>query len=386
MADQAGPFVHQTERSSAFLLVSAAQGAQIRCSVPAPTGDGVRDPQLLLRGPVPGDLSRWYDTYDGVRDLTPDWYELDFGQPAQINTIFFTHGPMFPDGGWWTSLRAEAAGDDGAWHAIPQALASPEYDFSDQRGERRPFESFALTFPPIAASKVRLIGVPGGQLRITTMSYLAAGLTSPDMADAYRASLQMPIPRIFQLLAPNALWDFIAALQAVTGIHLDVQSAEGLGLDHFLSGERFRQFHERHDALNHADSLYNLLGAGEGWRQFGMEMHVARALAIQTQQLQIRQHHGGMAWVVLPVSFNGEVLGTIENRNLIGLDQPDAAWHAAARPRLGVGAERYAAALAEVPAFSAAKLADIVRLVSLVIDLVRLGLPLQSAQAPHWPR
>ncbi|HEY1013780.1 MAG TPA: PocR ligand-binding domain-containing protein [Herpetosiphonaceae bacterium] len=357
----------------------------MRCSVVQPTGDGVRDPQLLLRGPAPGDLSRWYDTYDGTRDLTPDWYELDFGQSAQFNTIFFTHGPMFPDGGWWTSLSAEYDAG-GGWRPIPGALISPDYDLSDRRGERRPFESFVFTFPPIAASKVRLIGVPGGGLRITTMSYLAAGLTSPDMAEAYRASLQMPSPRIFQLLAPNALWDFIAALQAVTGIHFDVQSAEGLGLDHFLSGERHCQFHERHDQLNHANSLYNLLGIGEGWQQFGMEMHVARALALQTQQLQIRQHHGGMAWVVLPVSFNGEVLGTIENRNLISLGAPDAAWHDDAQRRLAAPPERYAAALAEVPVFDAAKLADIMRLVGLVIDLVRLGLPLQVAQSQHLLR
>src|SRR5687768_8878961 len=133
-----GPFLHQIGQDSAFSLVSAHQGVEVRCSVPFPSGDGVRDPQLLLRGPGYGDLSCWFDTYDGARDSTPDWYLLDFGQPAQINTIFFTHGPIFPDGGWWLDLRAEYAAESGAWQPIPGATISPEYDFSDQRGERRP--------------------------------------------------------------------------------------------------------------------------------------------------------------------------------------------------------------------------------------------------------
>ena len=47
-----GPFLHEDDHASAFRLVSALQGVKVECGVAAPTGDGVRDPHFLLRGPA----------------------------------------------------------------------------------------------------------------------------------------------------------------------------------------------------------------------------------------------------------------------------------------------------------------------------------------------
>lgn len=347
-------------------LASQQPGTTAACSVASPCGDGVRDIGLLLEPPG-ADLSRWYDTYDGTIDDTPDWYALRFPREQELNTIMWVHGPMVAVGGWWTSLAAEYLDAGGAWRAIPGAVISPGYDFSDDRADRRPFAPFMLRFAPLRAGGIRLIGRPGGSVRVTTMRYLAAGLLDADEAGAYLEHLRAPLPRIYGLLPPDLLWDLMASVREVTGIAFDVQSSEGLGLDHFLGAEHFRAFNRQDSSAYDADSLYQLIGTHEGWDRFGTEMLRARAEAMESRRPVLQEHHGGMVWIIIPVVINGAAIGTIENRNLIVRDRSDAAWHAAAPARLGIDPARYAAALAQVPIIAADKLAAAVGLLQQIV-------------------
>jgi anti-anti-sigma regulatory factor len=347
-------------------LASQQLGTSVACSVAEPRGDGVRDIRLLLEPPG-ADLSRWYDTYDGTVDDTPDWYALHFAQEQELNTILWVHGPMVAVGGWWTSLAAEYLDSAGAWRPISGATISPAYDFSDDRADRRPFEPFTLRFAPLRARAIRLIGQPGGTVRVTTMRYLAAGRLTPEQAEQYLRQLTAPVPRIYQMLPPDLLWDLMASVRAVSAIAFDVQSSEGLGLDHFLSAEHFRTFNRQDSSVYDADSLYQLIGTHEGWDVFGAEMLSARAQAMESMQPVLQEHHGGMLWIVIPVVINGAAVGTIENRNLIARDQLDAAWHAAAPERLGIDGARYAAALGQVPLIAADKLAAIIGLLQQIV-------------------
>jgi hypothetical protein len=155
-------------------LVSQHPGTWVECNIMNPTGDGMSDVNFLLQGPVVGELNRWYDTYNVVVDESPDWYALHFPKAVEINTLFFMHGPIFVEGGWWTSLQVQYLEDKGKkWKDVSFTMPSP-YDFQDKRGSRQPFEAFQLRFVTVRTRAVRLLGKPGGQLRLTTMAYLAA--------------------------------------------------------------------------------------------------------------------------------------------------------------------------------------------------------------------
>ncbi|HEY1013779.1 MAG TPA: PocR ligand-binding domain-containing protein [Herpetosiphonaceae bacterium] len=367
-----------TERRS----IDIEPAERITCSVMEPIGDGVRDLDFLRRGPAAGDLSRWYDTYDGLRDYEPDWYALEFGREAPLNALVFAHGPAFMEGGWWTSLAVQWRDQAGAWHEAEGLQISPAYDFSDQRGERKPFESFELRFDTVAASAIRLIGQAGGTSRTTTLSYLAAGRISDALGATPLSSLQIRQPRLFDLLPADKLWDSIASLRAATNLMFDIQTVEGLGLDHFIDNRRFHEYHARLQSFKGPDSLYTLLGDREGWREFGAAMLEARAAALRTRQPVIHQHHGGMAWVVVPVLIDGAALATIEHRNLVRLGAPDAVWHEAARRDLGLGEERYALLLEEIPRYTWDELQVVIELVRQVISMARHRSSLTTSVAP----
>lgn len=359
----AGQAVHAPPR-----LASHQPGTTAVCSVMQPRGDGVRDVSFILQPPT-NDLSQWYDTYDGHDALAPDWYALYFPQPSEVNTIFFVHGPMVPVGGWWKTLQPQYLDAVDAWQSIPSFTITPSYNFEDKRGNRQPFEPFQITFPALQTRAVRLFGAPGGSLGVTTIAYLAAGLVSAGEAATYLQQLRQPTPHIFKLLPANRLWDLLDRVRDVTQIAFDVQSREGLGLDHFLDEERFNQFHAQSAPVYDQTSLYQLLGMHEGWQQFGTAMQMARRQAIETQRPVIKEHHGNMVWIVIPVEVNGVVLGTLENRNLICRDQIDAEWHALAPQRLGIDPQQYGAALREIPVIAAPQLEAIVQLLLQIVNL-----------------
>ena len=356
-----------------FNLVSQQSKAWVSCSMTEPTGDGVRDLNFILRGPVVGDMSQWFDTYNGVVDQSPQWYGLHWSQIKSINSIFFMHGPHFYEGGWWTTLHVQYMDTAGVWQEINSITITPSYSFDDKRDNRRPFEAYEIRFPSVDATAIRLLGQPGGLYRFTTMAYLNAGYTTPEQGAEYRVALQLPQPELLQLIRPDALWDLISSLRTITNMTFDVHCREGLGLDHFLDGERHQQFHE-HQVNRQSDdptSLYMILGTHEGWDVFNKEMLATREAASQSHQPEIGLHHGGMIWMVIPVVVDGVLLGTIENRNLMALAPLDHEWHEAAPERLGINRESYEAALKQVPIYKEAYLNSVMQHVQVVIRMAR---------------
>ncbi len=357
--------------TSAQILKSYAVGVTIECSVTRPQGNGLPEAGFLLEGPEPGDFGRWFDTFLHNKRASPDWYALRFPAPVRLNTLYWMHGPMFVDGGWWNDLAVQFLDEHNEWRNLEHWIVLSAYAFGTDRGERGPFDAFAARFAPIKTSGLRLYGQPGGSAHITTMAYLAADEADPEHVQAHLAHLQRPTPQIFELLPPNRFWDLLASLCRVTEIAFDLQCSAGLGLDHFLDGARFREFHALQATLTAAGSLYSLLGALDGWQHFGAEMLAARAEAIRTQQPVIAQHHGGMVWIVVPVVVDGQVHGTIENRNLLALDAFDQQWHATTMMRLGIAPTRYAAALAEVPLLSSERLQTVMQMVQHIVSFAQ---------------
>ena len=143
----------------------------------------------------------------------------------------------------------------------------------------------------------------------------------------------------------------------------------GLGLDHFLEGEAFQQFHEYSQESHDPNSLYYMLGSLEGWDKFTEEILSVRALAKETHEVQIHDHHGGMGLIIIPLVINNEVLGTFENRNLICLDEPDLSWHAALIEEHGLDVDKYHHALSQVPVVSWEQIFHVVGLVQIMLQL-----------------
>ena len=354
-----------------FKLVSQNSKAWVSCSITEPTGDGVRDANFILYGPVMGDMSQWFDTYQDIADSSPQSYTLHWSQIKPINSIFFMHGPAFYEGGWWTDLSIQYLDINNTWHDVTSVSFTPPYDFKDERSNRCPFETYEIRFPVVEAIAIRLLGTPGGLCRFTSMAYLNAGYTTPDHGNSNRMALQFPQPELLRFMPPNALWDLISSLRAVTGIAFDVQCREGLGLDHFLYDARHQEFHEYQKSLLDPTSLYMILGKNEGWQAFGQEIIATRKTALTSHQPEICIHHGGMVWIVIPIVVDGILLGTLENRNLIALDPIDQLWHEKTANRLGIDPEQYANALADVPVYKEAYLQSVIQHMQVMIRMAR---------------
>jgi signal transduction histidine kinase len=171
------------------------------------------------------------------------------------------------------------------------------------------------------------------------------------------------------MLPPDKLWELIVKIREITGIAFDLQTKEGLGLDHFLDESRYSQFHSDQNLLTDPDSLYQIMGMNEGWAVFGKEINEARSWVYETQAPETVHHHGGMAWIVIPIVIDGAVLGTIENRNLISIDGPDLEWHRKAISEWDINGRRYSNALKNIPIYSTRRINEIVELLQVIITL-----------------
>lgn len=280
------------------------------------------------------------------------------------------HGPMFPIGGWWKTLELHFLDTQGTWQSLPYTI-TPSYDMSNLRNNRHPFEAFACTFMPVQTRGLRLFGIGGGSMGVVTMRFMHAGLHQP--ADIQQAldQIRMAPPPLYALLPPAMLWGIIDGLRQLTGITFDAQSTAGLGLDHFLNEADFAGFHQHTSEIYDTESLYQVFGQHDGWDQFGSIVRQTRQTAIRTGEAAINEHHGGMVWMSIPVIVNGEAIGTLENRNLIIRDQPDATWHANAPARYDLAPDHYAALLAALPVLSHERINTLIRLIQQIIDLAQ---------------
>ena len=113
--------------------------AYASCSVMNSIGDGVQDVNYILKTNQPWEDGLWCDTYDGLNTSDKDWWSVQWLQPVKCNVIQFHQGPLTDSGGWWRSLWIEYQGEaDNAWQKAANVTVTPEYDFTDRRGNRMP--------------------------------------------------------------------------------------------------------------------------------------------------------------------------------------------------------------------------------------------------------
>lgn len=151
-----------------------AGGAAI-ASVTAPQGGGSRSLDVLSDGVAPspttvfpGDLAVQYDTYTSNTGRAQDYFGYTFPSARTVSRVLFTEGAHFDNGGWFETLGVEVR-IAGTWRAAVGLAVTPSYPAVN---DGRHFDAYSLSFTPVQADGVRIVGRPGGSARFTSVSEL----------------------------------------------------------------------------------------------------------------------------------------------------------------------------------------------------------------------
>ncbi len=345
-------------------------GARATRSVVSGMGGGVQDTNYIRFAETPWDEAKWCDTYDGLNVGTEDWWAIEWPHPVGFNVVQFVHGPMFPNGGWWTSLAVQVATRPGEpWRDVTNLHITPPYDFADRRGSRAPYETYTAVFDPVEAVGVRLIGKPGGPSGCTTLAKLS--VFSRERASYSPPIIPAPVPRLLRLLDPSELWDILADYEMVTGILFSAETPAGHHLSWYLEQGRLEEYCRRSRAIiSDPDNFRRILGDAEGWAWFGQAQSELRREVLATRRCSLRVHHGGLADIAAPIAVDGEVIGILTTEDAIFCGQPDRIWHQENCRWLKVDQARYFAAMERVPVWSRRTLEVITQFLGRIAGLV----------------
>ncbi len=308
---------------------------QIKASVAKPTGSGASEPDILLRNPPLESLNGepleafsnpaiTFDTYDGQNSANGlDWYQVEFPEPIEANCVEMTMGFPCRDGGWWTSLSVEFRDiTDGTWLSVRDLVISPDYNFSDHRGERRPFETFALTFVDVRTNAIRIVGRPGGLAEFTSLAKLA--VFRRVRSEALSRRLNSPKPFLFKLIEPNTIWDISESLVKLTGLTVEIPT-----LEYYLDEGRYKRYWDTLGTLYQGvPDLWFLLGNSFGWKAWQRLLSDSKTSAMVEQDkphLEVG-FNNLMARAVAPIMIKGSVVGTLTTRYAL-LNDRELNWH-----------------------------------------------------------
>jgi len=310
-------------------------GVRVVTSIPLPSGGGASDPHVLLNDtahrlhgyPLSAfDRKRTYDTFDGWNEASePDRYTIEFPESVSFTCIEMTMGFPFRDGGWWTSLGVETRSEmDDAWTSVHALTITPPYTFEDKRGERRPFETYVLSFASVRARAFRITGRPGGLAQFTSLARLAA--YERDFSRWNPLILrEPPVPNIFRLIPPRTVWTLSEDLARLTGLTIELPMME-----YYLDEQRHRQFWQRTARNYHGEpELWFLYGQAIGWTTWN-EMNAAPMPAATEGSAHpcVRTlFHDTLASAHAPIVVDDRVLGVMSTSHVILDDAFDWTWH-----------------------------------------------------------
>jgi glucose/arabinose dehydrogenase len=143
---------------------------------PGTLGNGNSNIELVRDGTEPpagsASVHAQYSSLHGGDQGALDWYGYTFDLPHTFAAVHFREGLHFTDGGWFEDLVVETRmRESDPWTPVSGLQIAPPL--------RTPgpgtlsYESFDLTFDPVAARWIRIAGTPGGTSTYTTISELA---------------------------------------------------------------------------------------------------------------------------------------------------------------------------------------------------------------------
>ena len=164
--------------------------------ITAPTGGGSKSLSVISDNVFPPlgstNSAQEYDTYTGAT-RTEDWIGYQFPTSLTFGALTFQDGIQFSNGGWFTSFNVQVLQCPGGgtcpitssnWVNVPNVTFDHPYGANDGKN----YETYNLSFAPIAGSAIRLDGVPGGSATFISVGelrvYLASGATVPETITA----------------------------------------------------------------------------------------------------------------------------------------------------------------------------------------------------------
>ncbi|MCK4340196.1 MAG: right-handed parallel beta-helix repeat-containing protein [Phycisphaerae bacterium] len=138
---------------------------------PEPMGSGSGNLSTICNGVYPpvGSGEYWlqYDTYHEGDQGDEDWMGYEFYEKRTFRSLIFQEGMHFWDGGWYDEWQVQVRVDD-EWTDVTGLVSEPPYPGNNGVN----FETFTLTFEPLAGDAIRLYGDPGGEATFISIGEL----------------------------------------------------------------------------------------------------------------------------------------------------------------------------------------------------------------------
>lgn len=366
-------------------------GVKMTVSVPHSTGGGATTPDVLLNdtahlldGHPLQDFAenRTYDTFDGHnKPEGPDWYVIAFPEPVAFNCVEMTMSLPHPAGGWWTSLAIEVCdGERGQWAPVEGLASTPSYPFTDTSNGRHPFETYVLTFEPVTARVVRLVGQPGGVDRYTSLARLA--VYRRDLSHWNPATVPLPpVPYVFKVIPAQVIWDLSQHLTDLAGLRIRFPLL-GYYLDHDRQQAFRQQIARNYDG---EQELWFLIGELEGWRvESDPDIPICDGSRFLSREPYVHMRfHDTLARAVAPIVVAGQVLGELHTYDVVLAGPVDWSWHRRYAREQAIPWETYRGAMRRSTIMSRRQLEGAASLMGMLANAIgALGHHLDQAQAP----
>jgi AraC-like DNA-binding protein len=272
------------------------------------------------------------------------------------------------NGGWWATLTVEAIDGQGQWRPVENLEITPPYCFENYRGERRPYQTYYMTFTMVYTRALRLIGRPGGQDEFTSLARIGVRLRTISRARPEREVTPPPIPDLFRVISPSTVWDLSAGLSKVIGLTINLPL-----MDYYLDADRHLQsWHTLRRTYQGEPELWFLIGDSIGWDTW--EAVISASVAADSPY-PINPHvrlilDGGLAQAVAPVSVAGRLLCELTTRVVIVRDHFNQSWHRRFAKRSGIPWSAYRAAVRRSPQLTMEQLSGVADLMGLIANSV----------------
>lgn len=369
--------------------LSLRPGTHIDASVSHPTGGGARQPRILLNDSA-NDLDgrplsafehrNTFDTYDGQNHAEgPDWYAISFPDHMLVNCVEMTMGFAHYNGGWWASLDVQSMDAEGHWHAVQGLTITPPYCFEDCRGERRPYETYELTFVAVHTRGLRLIGQAGGLAEFTSLARIAVYHRDMSRRRSARYLSSAPIPELFRVISPAVVWDLSAGLSKVTGLMINLPLME-----FYLDAARYEQcWRALRRTYQGEPELWFLIGDSIGWDVWtAIDAAGGDKGSAAAPDPYVRFTLGdSLAHAVAPVQVAGRLVGELSSHAVIVRDHFDWSWHKRFAREHHIPWNAYRAAVERSPQLTTEQLSGVAALMGLIANTVAtLAYRLQRAE------
>ncbi|WP_147404173.1 DUF4185 domain-containing protein [Nocardia panacis] len=115
-----------------------------------------------------GDFTKSEDSFD-QENKNLDFWGFTWAAPYLLNTVIYTTGEIFDNGGWFAAGLRIQIRQNFRWIDVPNSEVEPRYPYGPAAG---PFRTYTFTFATISGDGVRIIGKPGGRAYFTSIAEL----------------------------------------------------------------------------------------------------------------------------------------------------------------------------------------------------------------------